>query len=54
MSMVLQKWKNIDILHENEHICVEYLFSGNQDEIAYKIIKMNLIYFDKYMFLSSF
>lgn len=44
--LIVHKWNNIDVLKEHENINLSYLLSGCIDDIAYKIIKMNLTYFD--------
>ena len=44
--LIVHKWNNIDVLKEHENINLSYLLSGSINDIAYKIIKMNLTYFD--------
>lgn len=52
--LILHKWHNPDILHENENINLKYLFNGTSHDIAYKITKMNLIYYEESYILQSY
>ena len=44
--LILHKWKNLDVLSEHENIHMNHIFTGSVHDMAYKIIKMNLTYFE--------
>ena len=44
--LILHKWKNLDVLSEHENIHMNHIFTGSHYDMAYKIIKMNLTYFE--------
>lgn len=45
--LVLHKWNNTDVVNHNTECTLQSILSGSPNDIAYKIIKMNLIYFEE-------